>query len=47
MSIVMTRLRNWFGEALEYTMGKPSDVKHQPPAIGIQPYRDKPEKVHY
>ena len=40
------RLREWLGNALEFTLGNPSESKHYPPSIGMQPYRDKPIKAH-
>ena len=39
--------RNWFAEALEFTLGNPNSDKNLPPEIGPQPYRDKPEKNHF
>ncbi len=39
-------LPKWLGNALEFTLGNPSKERHAPPAIGIQPYRDKPLKSH-
>ncbi len=40
-------LRTWLAEALEFTLGNPSEEKHLPPNIGPQPYRDKPYKGHF
>ena len=40
-------MRRWLAEALEFTLGNPSVDKHLPPAIGPQPYRDKPVKVSF
>ncbi len=45
MSVVIKGLRSWLGEALAYTMGTTNETKHQPPSIGIQPYKDFPEKT--
>ena len=39
-------LRQWFANALEFTLGNPSAIKNNPPEIGIQPYRDKPLRAH-
>ena len=43
----LSDLRHWLAEALEFTLGNPGSAQHLPPAIGPQPYRDKPEKYHY
>ena len=39
-------MRRWLSEALEFTLGNPSEARHLPPPIGPQPYRDKPIKAH-
>ena len=39
-------LRSLFAEALEFTIGNPSQERHGPPLIGPQPYRDKPGKLY-
>ncbi|MFL0777878.1 MAG: hypothetical protein AB8A46_06675 [Prochlorococcus sp.] len=46
MANTLQSLRHWLAKALEYTLGNPSEDKHQPPLIGPQPYRDKPYKGH-
>jgi len=47
MNKSMHGIRRWFAEALEFTLGNPSEDKHLPPPIGPQPYRDKPMKVSF
>ena len=42
----LQNLRKWLGNALEFTLGNPSAGNHLPPAIGTQPYRDRPLKSH-
>lgn len=38
--------RFWVGETLSHAMGNPREEKlTQPPAIGPQPYRDRPVAV--
>ncbi|KGG13316.1 hypothetical protein EV05_0996 [Prochlorococcus sp. MIT 0601] len=39
-------LKSWLAEALEFTIGSPTSHNDLPPAIGPQPYRDKPIKIH-
>ena len=39
-------LREWIAQALEYTLGNPSEAKNNPPLIGTQPYSQKPIKAH-
>ena len=43
----LTELRKWLGDALEFTLGNPSQESHSPPPIGTQPYRDKPIKAYF
>ena len=40
-------VRKWLAEALEFTLGNPSEERHLPPPIGPQPYRDKPGKASF
>ena len=47
MAKAIQGIKSWLAEALEFTLGNPSEEKHLPPAIGPQPYRDKPGKVIY
>ncbi len=35
----------WLGEAMTHTLGTAQDRHLQPPPIGPQPYRDRPEKT--
>jgi len=47
MADVLRTLRHWFGEAVQHAVGNPREEKiHQPPDVGVQPYRDQPEKSH-
>ena len=45
MANFLKSFRQWWAEALAYTMGNSSEAKkHLPPAVGVQPYRDTPPK---
>ncbi|MEN9877462.1 MAG: hypothetical protein RLZZ158_501 [Cyanobacteriota bacterium] len=45
MANFLKAFRQWWAEALAYTMGNSSETKkHLPPAVGVQPYRDTPPK---
>ena len=47
MADVLRTLRHWFGEAVQHAVGNPREEKiHQPPEVGVQPYRDQPQKAH-
>ncbi len=47
MAKTFQTLKYWFAEALEFTLGNPSEEKQLPPPIGPQPYKDKPIKNHF
>mgnify|MGYP001156880835 CR=1 FL=1 len=47
MAKTIQGIKYWLAEALEFTLGNPSEGKHMPPAIGPQPYSEKPEKVNF
>ena len=42
----LQNLRLWLANALEFTLGNPSEERHCPPEIGVQPYTEKPLKAH-
>ncbi len=35
---LMARFGHWFGDSLAHAFGNPREDRHQPPAIGVQPY---------
>ena len=47
MAQSLQKLRHWLAEALEFTLGNPSDESHLPPPIGPQPYSDIPKKYNF
>jgi hypothetical protein len=45
MANFLKTFRQWWAEALAYTMGNHGeDKQHVPPTVGVQPYRDDPYK---
>ena len=41
MANFLQAIRQWWAEALAYTMGNHGEEKqHLPPTVGVQPYRD-------
>ncbi|MFM7087168.1 MAG: hypothetical protein ACKOXO_09305, partial [Cyanobium sp.] len=41
------RLGAWLAEALNHAFGNPrEEARHQPPLVGVQPYRDRPRRRH-
>ncbi len=46
MSEALTNLKNWFAEALQFTIANSYSNNNLPPSIGPQPYKDKPIKSH-
>jgi len=45
MANFLKTFRQWWAEALAYTMGNHGeDKQHGPPSVGVQPYRDDPYK---
>jgi hypothetical protein len=45
MAKFLQAIRQWWAEALAYTMGNHGEEKqHLPPTVGVQPYRDDPYK---
>ncbi|MEB3333133.1 MAG: hypothetical protein VKI83_11660 [Synechococcaceae cyanobacterium] len=38
-------LGSWLAEAVSHAFGNPrEEAAHQPPAVGVQPYRDRPQR---
>ena len=44
MKSTVRHLFNWFGEALTHALGTTTDRHLEPPPIGMQPFRDVPDK---
>ena len=45
MKQLIRALNRWFGNSVRTAFGNPlEDRQHQPPHVGIQPYRDNPHK---
>jgi hypothetical protein len=39
-------LLHWMVETINHVFGNPrEEAAHQPPAVGVQPYRDRPVRV--
>ncbi|MFN9636372.1 MAG: hypothetical protein ACK55D_06650 [Synechococcaceae cyanobacterium] len=37
----------WLAEAVGHAFGNPrEEAEHQPPLVGVQPYRDRPSRPH-
>lgn len=37
----------WLAEAVAHAIGNPrEEAMHQPPLVGVQPYRDRPRRHH-
>ena len=38
---------HWLAEMLNHAFGNPrEEALHQPPLVGVQPYRDRPRRRH-
>jgi hypothetical protein len=38
---------HWLAEAVGHAFGNPrEEAEHQPPLVGVQPYRDRPSRPH-
>jgi len=36
---------HWLADSLNHAFGNPrEEAAHQPPAVGVQPYRDRPQR---
>ena len=44
MKSTVRHLFHWFGEALTHALGTTTDRHLEPPPIGMQPFRDVPDK---
>jgi hypothetical protein len=41
----LTRFSHWLADALNHAFGNPREEgAHQPPLVGVQPYRDRPSR---
>lgn len=45
MKDLFRALNQWFSAGVVYAFGNPLEERqHQPPAVGVQPYRDRPHR---
>lgn len=41
----LTGFGHWLAEAINHAFGNPREEnRHQPPVVGVQPYRDRPRR---
>jgi hypothetical protein len=41
----LVRFGHWLADTLNHTFGNPrEEAVHQPPQVGVQPYRDRPSR---